>query len=265
MTPTESRLEAGATSVTIAPHDGGRISSLVIDGDELLITEPRDDPIAWGCYPMVPWAGRLREGTLHFDATSYELPVDHPPHAIHGTGYTHSWRTVEAGRLALALASPWPFGGRVVHDLELTSERLRCQLTVTAGEQRMPAMVGWHPWFRRSLSAGSRAVLHLEAGQMWQRGADGIPTGHLVAPASGPWDDCFTDLRSDPRIEWPGVREIRLSSTCQHWVVYDEQEHALCVEPQSGPPNQLNRDPVVLEPHESLRARFELAWREISR
>ena len=30
----------------------------------------------------------------------------------------------------------------------------------------------------------------------------------------------------------------RLTSTCDHWVVYTEPEHAICVEPQSGPPER---------------------------
>ena len=36
---------------------------LVIDGHEVLVgDDDTSDPMRWGCYPMVPWAGRVAYG-----------------------------------------------------------------------------------------------------------------------------------------------------------------------------------------------------------
>jgi len=44
-------------------------------------------PLAWGSYPMVPWAGRIRHGRFRFDGEEYELPINFGAHAIHGVGF----------------------------------------------------------------------------------------------------------------------------------------------------------------------------------
>ncbi len=95
---------------------------------------------------------------------------------------------------------------------------------------------------------------------MYRRDADGIPTGEVIAPPPGPWDDCFSDLASDPVITWPGALRLTLRSTATRWVVYDEPEHALCVEPLTGPPDALNIEPAIVAPGRPLVALASLRW-----
>ena len=81
----------------------------------------------------------------------------------------------------------------------------------------------------------------------------------------GPWDDCFTGVHGDPRLVWPGRVELVLSSSCDHWVVYDQRDHAVCVEPQTAPPDFVNLPaPHVVEPGEPLMATMTWRWRTIS-
>ncbi|NDC44954.1 MAG: hypothetical protein EBZ55_02545 [Actinobacteria bacterium] len=40
---------------------------------------------------MAPWAGRMRHGEFHFGGSTYRVPCDLPPHAIHGTTYAAKW------------------------------------------------------------------------------------------------------------------------------------------------------------------------------
>ncbi|HEX9992774.1 MAG TPA: hypothetical protein VGB14_07600, partial [Acidimicrobiales bacterium] len=84
------RLAAGPAVAVVDPDCGGRIASLTLDGAELLVTEG-DEPLDWGCFPMAPWAGRVRRGRFRFDGREHQLTVDLPPHAIHGTTYTRPW------------------------------------------------------------------------------------------------------------------------------------------------------------------------------
>jgi len=263
------RLSAGDATLEISPADGGRIASFAVAGRELLVTG-RTAPMQWGCYPMVPYAGRVRNGRFSFEGRDYRLPLGLPPHAIHGVVYDRPWRVDDANTLSIELGPRWPFAGRVVQRVDLEPGRLSVTLELHAAEP-MPATLGWHPWFRRRLgregagpdALSAEAELELDAGSMYLRDAEGIPTGRLVPPTAGPWDDCMTDLRSDPIVRWPGVLELELRSDASDWVVYTEPDHAICVEPQTGPPDALNIRPVVVEPGRPLTATMEWRWRSL--
>ena len=128
----------------------------------------------------------------------------------------------------------------------------------------MPASIGWHPWFLRRLDGVSGEVeLDLDAGAMLVRDADGIATDRRVAPPPGPWDDCFVDLRRPPVLRWPGFLELSVESDCPDWVIYTEPEDALCVEPQTAPPDALNREPAIVEPGRPLVATMTWRWRRL--
>jgi len=203
-----------------------------------------------GCFAMAPFAGRLHQARLDFRGRSYDLPAHAPPHAIHGTAVDSAWSVVEstpdAAVLEYELGSPWPFAGRVTQRLQLSPDRLDAELQLDAAEQ-MPVVLGWHPWFRRRLDRGADVQLHAEPLQQYVRGYDGLPTGELVDPQPGPHDDCFLAMASPPRLVWPGALELELHSPTDHWVLFDEHPDAVCVEPQTGPPDavRLGRHTVV--------------------
>ena len=88
------QLSAGSTAVSIDTSAGGRVSSLIMDGTELLVTAA-EDTLGWGLYPMVPFAGRVRDGVLMFRGLQYELPLRLPPNALHGTVLDVEWTVVE--------------------------------------------------------------------------------------------------------------------------------------------------------------------------
>ncbi|MFM8955562.1 MAG: hypothetical protein ACKOH9_07230, partial [Actinomycetota bacterium] len=51
-----------------------------------------------------------------------------------------------------------------------------------------------------------------------------------------------------PRIIFDESIHVTVESDCSHWVVYDQPEHAICVEPQSGPPDGFNLEPFFITP-----------------
>ena len=96
---------------------------------------------------------------------------------------------------------------------------------------------------------------------MYERGPDGLPTGRLVPPKPRPWDDCFVDVERPPRLTWPGALILELSSPADHWVVYDELDHALCVEPQTGPPDDVHLGPrTVVAAGSSVETAMSWRW-----
>lgn len=269
-------LTAGDARLTIDPAQGARFTSLIVGGQELLVTEGYG-PIRWGCYPMAPFAGRIRDGRFTFRGQAHELPRNLPPHAIHGTVFERPWDITGPGELTIDLGEAWPFGGRVIQRIDLHEDGLDAALTLLADEP-MPVSMGWHPWFRRHLTGtvdhpappSPQVELAFEATTMLERGADGLPTGQLTLPGPRPWDDCFTGLRSAPRVTWPGILQLELTSTTDYWVVYDEPVEGICVEPQTAPPDIVNlvvaagEEPPSADRDQPATVAMTWRWRTLS-
>lgn len=251
-------LHAGDATVLVSPVSGGRIASIEVGGDELLVTgAPGDDPLLWGSYPMVPYAGRIRHGRFEWEGRTVRLPVNLEPHAIHGSGFVSTWDVLDEGRdhVELQTSLSWSLGGRAHQHLQLTPDALVCVLTVTADSDPMPVTLGWHPWFRKPLSADLRFA------RMYAKDDEGIPTGELVEPRPQPWDDCFVEPLGPLVMQVTPMVAVTVSSDCDHWVVYTAPEHATCVEPQSGPPDAANRGTAtVLQPGDMLQRTMTIAW-----
>lgn len=239
--------------------DGGRLASLVVDGLELLVTSA-DRPSRWGSFPMIPWCGRLPHGVLKFEGETYELPLNSPPHANHGRAFLQQWQQLDSQTIATDLVEPWPFGGTVKQRFELSDNTLVVGVDVQAGHKTMPVMAGWHPWFRKRLTRGGEAQLEFAGGLAYATTDVQILTGELIPLPEPPWDHCVVGLESPPVIEWPGALRLTISSTFDHWVIFTEPEDSLCVEPQSGPPNQFHLDPRVLQAGQRLVGSMTLTW-----
>ncbi len=259
-------LTSGAARVVIRPEAGGRLASVSVAGFDLVVPD-NGDPLGWGCFPMVPWAGRVRHGRFSFAGTHYRLPLDLPPHAIHGTTYRQAWEVEDAApdrcRLACPLGDAWPWPGRAISEVAVDPGGIHLRLVLHAAEP-MPASVGWHPWFRRDLHAAGPLEVVFDATERWERDEEGIPSGALVPAGDRPvlgWDDCFTGLVADPVLCWPGGLELTLRSNCDHWVLYDFDPYGVCVEPQTGPPDALNLGPAIVEPGNPLEATLDWSWR----
>jgi aldose 1-epimerase len=210
---------------------------------------------------MAPFAGRVRDGQFRFRGESFQLPLDLPPHAIHGTVYRQPWTIVDDATIAIRLGDPWPFPGTVVQRFSLEPDSMRVTMSLRA-EQPMPASIGWHPWFRRRLTeSGDDVDLQFDAELMFERDATGIPTGQLVGPTERPWDDCFTGVRADPVVRWGNDLELTIGSSCDCWVVFDQRPDGICVEPQTAPPDALNHEPAIVEPGKPLIATMEWRWK----
>jgi aldose 1-epimerase len=265
-------LRAGDASLTIDPAAGGRFSSLVVGGHELLVTEGFG-PIEWGCYPMAPFAGRIRDGRFTFRGRMHQLETNLPPNAIHGTVFARPWdmmtRAAEGAErveLATDLGPGWPFRGRVTETVSLRPDGLDASLVLEADEP-MPAWLGWHPWLRREIG-GATAQLGFSAERMYERDQAGLPTGELASPSQRPWDDAFVGVRSPIRLTWPGVLSLEIDATADVWVVYDERPYAICLEPQTAPPdavNLANIDVPVAEPGHPVSMSMSWRWGRVAR
>jgi aldose 1-epimerase len=279
---------------------GGRIGQITVGEETLLVDPPHSDElrsgtdgpvesVKWGSYPMTPWAGRVRDGRFRYFDTEYQLRLNQDDsgsgvvgrqHAMHGTVLDAAWTIDEQHHSVLAMSCPldqpgsgWSFGGVAHQRIEVSGHQLRCDLSVSVDHQdhqraersattitgtpaSFPAEVGWHPWWRKP----DALAFHPDA--MYERDEVGLPTGQLVAPTAGPWDDCFVNTAPVTlHYDRESVSVVTISSDCDHWVVYDMPGHATCVEPQSGPPNAFNLRPQIVTGTHPLRRTMIVGWR----
>lgn len=271
MTIHQVRLEAGDTTAVVDPAAGGRVSSLVIGAHELLVPNGSDG-FHWGSFPMAPWVGRLREGRFRFGGQVVQLPVNAGPHALHGLVSELPWTVMSADERSVTLsvdlghapADPWPWRCRVEQLISLSRNRIDFRLEVQA-DRPMPADIGWHPWFNRTLSTLEGQVsaeLDVRSSRMYLNDGDGLPSGEFGPPPPPPWDYCFIELDRSPTLHWPGLLELTVHSDCDHWVLYDMEPAGVCVEPWTGPPNSLNGPTChVVTPDLPLTATMSWTWR----
>jgi aldose 1-epimerase len=257
-------LVAGRARVTVDASDGGRMTSLEVDGVELL-GGVGAGVVEHGSFVMAPWAGRIRDGLLQVAGAAHALPTDRThPHAGHGLVMDRPWTVLRASpdhlELRCDLDRRWPYPGHVRQELRLSEGHLDQRVEVHAHGAPFPATAGWHPWFRRVLDPGAVAELALACDGMLVRDAHGIPSGEVVAVPPGPWDDCFTGVRWPITITWPGVLALRVSADVDFAVVFDERDEAFCVEPQSGPPDGPNTAPRMVRADAPLLASMRWAW-----
>lgn len=267
--PTGDRvsLQKGNICIQVYPQDGARMTSLQAFGYEVLRQwEPQRKAFQYGCFPMVPWAGRLGNATLNIGEQRYRLPANKPPHALHGMACYSSWeileKTADRLRLRMQLDSPWPWRGEVQQTLVLAEDGLVLRLEIDSGSDAFPASAGWHPWFVKHLNSPPESeALQLLFHADWQEepGSDELPTGNRIAPRQGPWDDCFGFYNGlEVGLKWPGQLTMLMNSTAQSLVVFDKQPDATCVNPLTQAPNEINRAPQFVRPGAPLV--IETSW-----
>ena len=261
-------LTARDVTLTIHPDAGCRIGQITVAGQPLLVDVPGADgghPMAWGAYPMAPWAGRIRNGRFTFDGADRALEINHHDgdgperaHAIHGLVFDRPWpdvHDVSDTSCTTTRGLDWEFGGLVTQTIDLFSDRVVVTLTIESTGHALPAELGWHPWFRKPDRLDFVPTAMYRARRV--RPSDRTKSCHRA----GPWDDCF--VNTDPvvlRYDRPVAPAVRVESDCDHWVVYDMPTDATCVEPQSGPPDAFNLSPHVVDPDTPLRRSMTISW-----
>jgi galactose mutarotase-like enzyme len=259
-------LRGGDAVLHLDVDTGGRVTHFSVGGIEILAHLDPTSPFHWGSFVMAPWAGRIRNGRFTFDGREHQLPLSSEPHAIHGTVVDRPWWVADATGdsvvLDCQLDERWPWRGFVRQVIRLGERVADFRIEVHADDEAFPAAAGWHPWFRRHLRPGADPVeMDFAAEAMLIRDATGIPTGERGPITEQPWDDCFDGVRWPVTLTWPGTMSLAISSDTRYGVVYTERSDALCVEPQTGPPDALNLEPFLVRPGQPLATTMTWSWR----
>jgi aldose 1-epimerase len=252
-------LRAGDATVSVDPEDGCRITSFEVLGLELLVTAATD-PIYWGWYVMAPWAGRLRRGRVDWGGREARFPLQADGHAWHGTVRDQPWRATGSPGTWETEVTDWLAPCRLRQTVRLEQDRLEVRLEAHAPAP-VHVVLGWHPWFRRRLATGGPVEVGFDAGHQLRKAADGVATLATEPVGPGPLDDTLGDIRWPIRLHWPGALDLEVASAAPFAVVYTGDPDAVCIEPQSGPPDGPNLAPDLVTADRPVTLAATWRWR----
>lgn len=273
---------AGASLRSLAVQTGGEEIELLTGGAGPF--DPRELPPGMGCFIMAPWPNRIRDGVFDHEGRKYFLPVNSPPHAIHGTVAKNPFHvdssSAATARFSTGLGADWPFEGTLTLEVALDGASLVQTMEIVAADESFPAGFGWHPWFQRDLGS-ENATVQAQVEARWILDHNMTPTGQTVEPTGvldltspftpevGSLDDCFRILsESETLLTWPELElSITSSPELSHLQVYTPAE-SICIEPQTCAVNafQLAARGIagtgiaIVEPGKPLRASTRWAW-----
>jgi aldose 1-epimerase len=279
--------DLGASIVDLSFERGGSRTPLLRRAPEPL---SRSSDAA--SFLLVPYSNRLRDGRFRFEGRTYEL--HHPKKdAIHGDVRDRPWQVTHCCDHGCTLTFdsrtfgdvhfPFPFVAEVSYRLEdgVFTNALR---VVNAGATRMPAGLGFHPYFNRILGAANEQVLLELAVRGVYPGSPELPALPIGPPVRLLPEQDFSKLRPLDLVldhcfaGWDGRAEIRWSESrvrvvmeasarLRHVIVYSpKDEPFFAVEPVSHANDGFNlfasgqpgTGVVVLAAGESLEGSFSL-------
>lgn len=281
-------LRAGDWVATVLPGLGGAFGTLDWHGQAVLRPwNGVEDPQESACFPMLPFASRIRDGRIRAARGAIQLPLngDGGASALHGYGWSAMWHVdrVERHHVGLTLAaggpecpSGWPWRYEARQTLTLSDDAAWLTLSLhNVSCDPMPAGLGFHPYF----PARPRPTLQAYAQAMDESGADKFPVRQLAVsdalaalregallPAG--LDTQFHGWTRIARLAWPDLRvTLDASEALERLTVYTPAgADYFCIEPVSHAVNALGRDErcwsadgvVRLEPGQSLDAWMRL-------
>lgn len=282
-------IAAGDYRLVAAPARGGSILSFTWRGEPVMREAEGPDILDVGCFVMVPFANRIKDGRFVWRGRPRTIPPNFagrdPQNPIHGYGWQAEWQVVETAAERLRFSHvhagggwPWPYAAGL--EYALGAEGLTARLTLTnTGEEAMPAGLGFHPYFPRSETTRYRGLHRGE----WQTGGDPLPVAlDRRATAIDWWDgrpvgtrvvDTVYAGREGPlEILWP-ERAMALSITPSPALaltaVYAPADTDwFCAEPMNHLTDAVNgRDPEApmpaLEPGETAVVEMRLSVRAL--
>lgn len=256
--------------MVVYPHDGCRIRSLkAFDIEVLREWDDSKRAFQYGCFPMVPWVGRVENGQFSHNDISYQLPQNKAPHAMHGVACMDHWDVLYSCQTSalfkLNLGDPWPFRGMVLQEIRLIDSQVVMKLTIITQGDSFPASAGWHPWFKKQVGVNLSRPLLVSFHADWQEepGNNEVPTGNRIPPQEGPWDDTF-GFKSGTNVSlfWGDALQLNIESDGGYLTVFDKQPDATCVNTMTDRPNGINSSRVqVVTPENPLEITTALRFK----
>jgi aldose 1-epimerase len=146
--------------------------------------------LARGCFPLVPYCNRIRDGRFTFRGREVRVARNMASDAspLHGQGWLGAWEVVrqsgtEAELLFVHPAGEWPWAYEARQAFTVDDGGLTVVLSCTnTGREPMPCGLGQHPYFHCT----PETVLDTEVESVWTIDENVLPVEKL--PAKGRYD-----------------------------------------------------------------------------
>lgn len=284
----------------IHPAAGASIVALEVRHEASLLPVLRPTPLEavasgnsslMSCFVLAPFSNRLRDARFRFRGRTYQLRANTAEgYAIHGDVRKRPWKegARSAERISFAIDSRdfadanFPFPYRVELEYALEGATLAATACLTsAADQAMPAGLGFHPYYRRTLldpaeqveiaarvSGAYPELVPTEGPRPLEPGED-FSGGRPLGDAS--FDTCFAGWDGRATVTWPGSRiraRIEADPVLEHLILFAPPGKTFfALEPVSNANNGFNLAALgvpdagvrVLAPEESLRGGFRIA------
>lgn len=285
-------LRDGALTVGIAPECGGALTRFDVQVGGALVEVLRSAldrsahricALGSSCFPLIPYAGRLRNGRFRFAGNEYRFPLNAAPerHSSHGDGWTRPWDLMHLDRrtaiMRLGAEDSAPLQYEATQSISVTSQRVRVALSSrNVGTQPIPMGLGLHPYFANR----AQAVVTANLPGHWRWDDELMPIAQQKNPLAGalasgsevtglPVAAEFTGWDGRAVIDWPalGLRvELTTTPALRHVVMWlPVGESFFCFEPICHATDALNEYPgtvagedfVILDPEETMSQSFD--------
>jgi aldose 1-epimerase len=192
----ELRLTAGGLRLELSPSVGGAISAfdwVDENGSRPILRKchsPLEKVIDAACFPLVPFANRIRGGRFAFGGREVRLAPNMAgdPSPLHGQGWLNAWVVEEADKRQGVLsfrheAGEWPWAYEARQEFELDERGFLVRLTCrNLSQEPMPCGLGQHPYF----NCDSETRLDTSVTHAWTIDGQVLPVGKV--PAEGRFD-----------------------------------------------------------------------------
>jgi len=221
------------------------------------------DVLEAACFPLVPFANRIRGGTFTCDGRTVRLSPNMAGDAspLHGQGWRSEWTVTGSGEhyAALSFCHPpgeWPWKYEATQRIELDAAGLSLTLSCTnLSRERMPCGLGYHPYY----PCDADTVLDTVVERAWTVDAAVLPVESV--PATGRYslaqrhicgqslDNGFEGWTGAASIHWSGSAGLRLSSPdARRFQVYSPASGGLFVAEPVQNANAALNEPQELWP-----------------
>src|SRR5258708_126164 len=147
--------------LVVAPEIGGSIArfDVLVNERPVPLFRPMPgtsrDVVQSACFPVVPYANRIRDGAFSFRGRTIALPPNMKGQRfpLHGDGWLGEWQVSNAIKHEIELvfqhkAGDWPWDYEARQTFTLAEESLTIALACTnRSPEEMPCWLAFHPSF----------------------------------------------------------------------------------------------------------------------
>ena len=255
------RLGSSNTYFEVAPLQGGRVLSLVLENIDI-ITEPEGIPYSdsYAASVLFPFPNRVEDGIYNFNNVDYQLTCNQikEHNALHGLIYNQTFEVVKQSsdnkntQVKLLYESDgsftgFPFKFKVELTYQLNRNKFYCSIKVTNTDAcAFPFAMGWHPYFFTSEKETS--TLEFTAKNQLINNHRNIPVEakslnkKVTLKLNESYDDCFELAVNEALFKTPHYNlTLKLDKTSKYLQIYTPADaNVVAIEPMTAPANSFN-------------------------